>query len=45
MSDFGSTTPIRLERSDGKGLASGTLGLWGSTVIGLVHRGDRRPAR
>ncbi|KZE89386.1 APC family permease [Microbacterium sp. TNHR37B] len=36
MSDFGSTTPIRLERSDGKGLAAGTLGLWGSTVIGLA---------
>lgn len=36
MSDFGSTTPIQLERSDGKGLAAGTLGLWGSTVIGLA---------
>lgn len=36
MSDFGSTTPIKLERSDGKGLAAGTLGLWGSTVIGLA---------
>lgn len=36
MSDFGSTTPIRLHRSDGKGLARGTLGLWGSTVIGLA---------
>ena len=36
MSDFGSTTPVRLERSDGKGLAAGTLGLWGSTVIGLA---------
>jgi len=36
MSDFGSTTPIRLERSDGKGLAAGTLGLWGSPVIGLA---------
>jgi len=36
MSDFGSTTPITLERSDGKGLAAGTLGLWGSTVIGLA---------
>ncbi|MEV8274019.1 APC family permease [Microbacterium sp. NPDC077184] len=31
-----STTPIRLERPDGKGLAAGTLGLWGSTVIGLA---------
>lgn len=31
-----STTPIRLERPDGKGLATGTLGLWGSTVIGLA---------
>ncbi|WEK13484.1 MAG: APC family permease [Candidatus Microbacterium phytovorans] len=36
MSDFGSTTPIHLERSEGKGLAAGTLGLWGSTVIGLA---------
>jgi len=36
MSDFGSTTPVRLDRTDGKGLASGTLGLWGSTVIGLA---------
>lgn len=36
MSDFGSTTPIKLERGDGKGLAAGTLGLWGSTVIGLA---------
>ncbi|WP_294980131.1 APC family permease [uncultured Microbacterium sp.] len=36
MSDFGSTTPIHLERGDGKGLAAGTLGLWGSTVIGLA---------
>ncbi|REJ04105.1 APC family permease [Microbacterium bovistercoris] len=31
-----STTPIRLERPEGKGLAAGTLGLWGSTVIGLA---------
>ncbi|MDQ0647324.1 amino acid transporter [Microbacterium natoriense] len=31
-----STTPIHLERPDGKGLATGTLGLWGSTVIGLA---------
>ena len=30
------TTPIHLERPDGKGLAAGTLGLWGSTVIGLA---------
>ncbi len=30
------TTPIHLGRPDGKGLASGTLGLWGSTVIGLA---------
>ncbi len=30
------TTPIHLQRPDGKGLASGTLGLWGSTVIGLA---------
>lgn len=30
------TTPIDLSRSDGKGLAAGTLGLWGSTVIGLA---------
>ena len=29
------TTPIHLGRPDGKGLAAGTLGLWGSTVIGL----------
>ncbi|WP_460776182.1 APC family permease [Microbacterium sp. GXF7504] len=36
MTDFGSTTPVRLEHTDGKGLASGTLGLWGSTVIGLA---------
>ncbi|MGW8481886.1 APC family permease [Microbacterium sp. NPDC055903] len=31
-----STTPIYLERPEGKGLATGTLGLWGSTVIGLA---------
>ena len=31
-----STTPISLDRPDGKGLAAGTLGLWGSTVIGLA---------
>ena len=30
------TTPIDLSRPDGKGLAAGTLGLWGSTVIGLA---------
>ncbi|HWS51220.1 MAG TPA: APC family permease [Microbacterium sp.] len=30
------TTPIHLQRPEGKGLASGTLGLWGSTVIGLA---------
>lgn len=30
------TSPIRLERPEGKGLATGTLGLWGSTVIGLA---------
>src|SRR6478735_967170 len=30
------TTPIDLDRPDGKGLAAGTLGLWGSTVIGLA---------
>lgn len=30
------TSPIHLERPDGKGLAAGTLGLWGSTVIGLA---------
>ncbi len=30
------TTPIRLDRPDGKGLATGSLGLWGSTVIGLA---------
>ena len=36
MSDFGSTTPISLDRGEGKGLATGTLGLWGSTVIGLA---------
>ncbi|TQJ32563.1 amino acid/polyamine/organocation transporter (APC superfamily) [Microbacterium sp. SLBN-146] len=30
------TTPISLERPEGKGLAAGTLGLWGSTVIGLA---------
>jgi amino acid transporter len=30
------TTPIDLRRPDGKGLAAGTLGLWGSTVIGLA---------
>lgn len=30
------TTPIHLERPEGKGLAAGTLGLWGSTVIGLA---------
>ena len=30
------TTPINLNRPDGKGLAAGTLGLWGSTVIGLA---------
>ncbi|WP_169581514.1 APC family permease [Microbacterium thalassium] len=31
-----STTPIDLARPEGKGLATGTLGLWGSTVIGLA---------
>lgn len=36
MTDFGSTTPVHIDRSDGKGLAAGTLGLWGSTVIGLA---------
>ncbi|GAA1842557.1 APC family permease [Microbacterium koreense] len=30
------TTPIHLNRPEGKGLAAGTLGLWGSTVIGLA---------
>ncbi|MEV5072113.1 APC family permease [Microbacterium sp. LMI12-1-1.1] len=30
------TTPIDLQRPEGKGLAAGTLGLWGSTVIGLA---------
>jgi len=30
------TTPIDLHRPDGKGLAAGTLGLFGSTVIGLA---------
>ncbi|GAA3630991.1 APC family permease [Microbacterium awajiense] len=30
------TSPIQLDRSEGKGLAAGTLGLWGSTVIGLA---------
>ena len=30
------TTPITLDRPEGKGLAAGTLGLWGSTVIGLA---------
>jgi len=30
------TTPIDLTRPEGKGLAAGTLGLWGSTVIGLA---------
>ncbi|WP_194397905.1 APC family permease [Microbacterium atlanticum] len=30
------TSPIELRRPDGKGLAAGTLGLWGSTVIGLA---------
>ncbi|MCU4671555.1 APC family permease [Microbacterium fluvii] len=30
------TSPIYLDRPDGKGLAAGTLGLWGSTVIGLA---------
>ncbi|GAA2989925.1 amino acid transporter [Microbacterium terrae] len=30
------TSPINLDRTDGKGLAAGTLGLWGSTVIGLA---------
>lgn len=30
------TTPIHLDRPDGKGLAAGSLGLWGSTVIGLA---------
>lgn len=31
-----STTPIHLGNPEGKGLAAGTLGLWGSTVIGLA---------
>lgn len=30
------TTPIDLTAPEGKGLAAGTLGLWGSTVIGLA---------
>lgn len=30
------TTPIDMSRTDGKGLATGSLGLWGSTVIGLA---------
>jgi len=30
------TSPVHLTRPDGKGLAAGTLGLWGSTVIGLA---------
>ena len=32
------TTPTRIDlsRPEGKGLAAGTLGLWGSTVIGLA---------
>ena len=30
------TSPISLDRPEGKGLAAGTLGLWGSTVIGLA---------
>lgn len=30
------TTPIKLSAPEGKGLATGTLGLWGSTVIGLA---------
>ncbi len=30
------TSPIQLDRPEGKGLAAGTLGLWGSTVIGLA---------
>ncbi len=29
-------TTTNLDRPDGKGLAAGTLGLWGSTVIGLA---------
>ncbi|MEJ1091435.1 APC family permease [Microbacterium istanbulense] len=36
MTTTPSTTPIHLSRGDGKGLAAGTLGLWGSTVIGLA---------
>lgn len=30
------SSPPTLTRADGKGLATGTLGLWGSTVIGLA---------
>ncbi|AZC13591.1 MULTISPECIES: APC family permease [unclassified Microbacterium] len=30
------TSPVTLGRPEGKGLAAGTLGLWGSTVIGLA---------
>ncbi|MEV8266563.1 APC family permease [Microbacterium sp. NPDC076911] len=30
------TSPINLDHPQGKGLATGTLGLWGSTVIGLA---------
>lgn len=29
-------SPAAVDRSNGKGLATGTLGLWGSTVIGLA---------
>src|SRR5687767_9624872 len=30
------TSPVDMRRPEGKGLAAGTLGLWGSTVIGLA---------
>ena len=38
MSRNDATVPLRPEpaRTDGKGLATGTLGLFGSTVIGLA---------
>ena len=36
MTTTPSTTHNHLSRGDGKGLAAGTLGLWGSTVIGLA---------
>jgi hypothetical protein len=44
MSDFGSTTPIHLERGDGKGLAAGTLGCGGRPSSAWPRRPPSTPS-